>query len=236
MTVAAVTLDVTGTMIHSPRLAEIYASVLTRHGLEVDAPTIGPVIEQVWQEFDCQVALGQERFGEHPQGAVGWWRRFMERVAEHLDRPSPGRFAAAELYDRFAHADAWEIYPDVLPALSKLCESWRLVVLSNWDPRLPTLLERLALAPFFEEIVYSAAIGAEKPHAAIFDIALDRLELGANRVVHVGDRSKDDVEGATAVGMHALLLDRDGQGDLATLTDLPDAIRDLDTSEPLDVA
>ena len=225
MNVEAVTLDVTGTMIHSPDLAEIYAAVLTRHGLEVDGPTVGPVIERVWEEFDCQVALGEERFSQHPEGDVGWWRRFMERVAAHLGHDSPGRFAAAELYDRFAQPGAWEIYEDVLPALEALRQRWRLVVLSNWDPRLPLLLERLGLAPFFEHIVYSAEVGVEKPHPAIFDVALDLLQIEPERVIHVGDRQRDDVEGAIAVGMQALLLDRHGdQGDVSTLAELPERL------------
>lgn len=225
MPVTAVTLDVTGTLIHSPGLAAIYAEVLERHGVRSDASTVGPIIRRVWEEFDCQVGLGQERFGQHPEGPAGWWRRFMDRVVEHLDEPSPGPFAAAELFDRFAHAEAWEVFPDVLPALEALRDRWRLAVLSNWDPRLPVLLRRLGLASFFEQIVYSAEVGVEKPHPAIFRSALDRLGLEPGNVVHVGDRVRDDVEGASAVGMGALLLDRTGgRGDLGSLAELPDRL------------
>ena len=145
----------------------------------------------------------------------------MERVCEHLGQPSPGRFAAAELFDRFARADAWEVYPDVMPALEALSARLRLVVLSNWDLRLPRLLQRLDLTPFFESIVFSAEVGVEKPHPGIFQAALEGLAVAPEMVVHVGDRQRDDVEGATAIGMHALLLDRKGErGDLKELTEL----------------
>ena len=78
-----------------------------------------------------------------------------------------------------------------------------MVVVSNWDDRLPVLLEGLGLARFFEAIVYSAGVGAEKPFPAIFHHALDHLELPPEQVIHIGDRQREDVEGAQAVGMQA---------------------------------
>ena len=70
-------------------------------------------------------------------------------------------------------------------------------------------------------IVYSQEVDAEKPHSRIFTAALDRLHLRPVRVLHVGDRLRHDVEGARAVGMRALLLDRGGEGgDISTLSDL----------------
>ncbi len=74
-------------------------------------------------------------------------------------------------------------------------------------------------------VVYSQQIGAEKPHRRIFEAALERLDLPAVRVLHVGDRRRHDVEGARAVGMRALHLDREGgDGDLSSLGELPSRI------------
>lgn len=229
---AAVTLDVTGTLIHSPRLAEIYSAVLARHGADIPATELEHLIPTVWGELDCRVEGGVDRFGEHPGGAVGWWDDYLQRICDYQDLPHPGPFAAAELYDRFGHADAWEIYPDVEPALAELERGgFRLAALSNWDPRLPTLLERLGLARRFESIVYSAEIGYEKPHEAIFQAALAALDLPAASVVHIGDRAIDDVEGAGAVGMRALLLDRKGTG--AGVGDLGEAVGRLRRIGPM---
>jgi len=219
LNVVAVTLDVTGTLIHSPRLAELYSQVLERHGTLIPGSVLEDLIPTVWKELDCRVEGGRDRFGEHPDGATGWWNDYLQRICDYREVPHPGPFAAAELYDRFSQADAWEIYPDVVPALDQLADDGlRLMALSNWDPRLPTILERLGLAERFETVVYSAEVGFEKPHERIFHAALDSLGLRAGSVVHVGDRRLDDVEGATAVGMHALLIDRrHGEGDIADL-------------------
>lgn len=225
--VVAVSLDVTGTLIHSPRLAEIYSEVLARHGTLIPPSVLEDLIPTVWNELDCRVEGGVDRFGEHPEGATGWWNDYLQRICDYREVPHPGPFAAAELYDRFAQADAWEIFPDVGPALDELARAgFRLLALSNWDPRLPRILERLDLAHCFEAVVYSAEVGYEKPHEAIFREALDEIELPAGSVVHVGDRQIDDVEGAIAVGMHALLIDRsEGAGDVADLRELPAVLR-----------
>jgi putative hydrolase of the HAD superfamily len=220
--VRAITLDVNGTLIHPPRLVDIYTEVLARHGIEVNPKELESVVRLVWQELGCSVRFGEDRFAAHPEGARGWWGRFADRVCEHLGVEQPSRFAKSELYDRFARAEAWEIYPEISQVLNQLAaRGVRLAVVSNWDERLPELLEDLGLAAGFEAIVYSAAVGAEKPHPAIFQRALDLLGEPPSLALHVGDRRREDVEGAQAIGMRALHLDRHkGQGDLDDLTGL----------------
>jgi putative hydrolase of the HAD superfamily len=47
-----------------------------------------------------------------------------------------------------------------------------------------------------------------KPHPTIFEAALDRLDVHAGEAVMVGDSLEEDVEGARALGMRAILVDR----------------------------
>lgn len=222
--IRAITFDANGTLIHPPRLFAIYAQVLGRHGIDAEPSTLETVIRLVWQELDCTVPYGEDRFASHPEGARGWWGRFADRVCEHLEAGPPSRFAKAELYDRFARAGAWEIYPEVRKVLDELrAKGARLAVVSNWDERLPGLLQDLGLDEAFEGIVYSQKVGAEKPHPAIFQRALDLLGVPPSLAIHVGDRRREDVEGARAIGMRALHLDRHrGKGDLEDLTGLLD--------------
>jgi len=100
-------------------------------------------------------------------------------------------------------------FPDVLPTLRSL-RRWgkTLAVVSNWDPALPTLLAEVGLAEFFAFILPSAEIGVEKPDGRIFSLALQRLGLEPQEVVHIGDSYEADVVGARAVGITPILLDR----------------------------
>ncbi|MGH9380965.1 MAG: HAD-IA family hydrolase [Thermoanaerobaculia bacterium] len=219
--VRAVTFDVTGTLIHTPRRAEIYGEVLRRHGFSVDTEAVRWAVEEAWREFDCQGRLGHERFGPEIDDARRYWRRFLARLCALLDLPAPSRFAARELFDAFARPDAWEVYRDAPPTLAALRgRGLALGVVSNWDHRLPGLLEAFGPEFRFQAIVYSQRAGVEKPEPAIFRRALRELVVEPDEAVHVGDRPTEDVEGARAAGMHALLLDRTGAGDLAHLGEL----------------
>jgi putative hydrolase of the HAD superfamily len=221
--VTAVSFDFTGTLAGLSRLGEVYAQVLRRHGVEVAPERVGPAVQEIWQELSFRVPLGQERFGGHPDGAVGFWRQLLEAVCRRLELPAPTAFAAAELYERFAHPEPWDLFPDVRPCLAALREGGlRLAVVSNFDQRLPRLLSGLELKDCFEAVVYSAAVGVEKPHPAIFEALLEELALPPAAVLHVGDSQREDLEGAQAVGLRAMLLDRaGGRGGLPTLAELP---------------
>ncbi len=219
--VRAVSLDATGTLFHCPELGGIYSRVLARHGVEVAPAEAARLIRLVWSELDCRGEPASDRFASHPGGAEGWWRRFLERFCEHLGAPPPSRFASAELFDRFARADAWRLFADVPEALAALRgRGLRLAVVSNWDRRLPRLLERLGLE--FETVVYSEEVGVEKPHPAIFERAFGELAVPAGALLHVGDSRLHDLEGAIGAGAQALLLDRSGaRGQLTDLRALP---------------
>ena len=210
----AVTFDFTGTLVSTPRLGEIYSEVLGRHGVEVTPERAAALMREVWRELDCLAHPARDRFAAHPGGARGWWARLLERLCERLE--------AGELYDRFARADAWRLYPEALETLAELRRrGFAVGLISNWDERLPGLLADLGLAEHLDVTVYSQEVGFEKPHPGIFEAALGRLDLPPVRVLHVGDRRRKDVEGARAIGMRALLLDRSGGGgDLPEVSDV----------------
>ena len=224
--IEAVTFDVTHTLLDVPRLGEIYADVLGRHGVDIAPGEAQRLFSVVWQELACAADPGHDRFTTHPEGERGWWRRLLERMCELREAAPPTRFAAAELYHRFATAEAYDVYPDVPEALGRLRDSGlRLGVISNWDHRLPVVLEDLGLDVFFHAVVYSSKVGVEKPDRRIFHQAAAELGIEPAAALHVGDGRLEDVEGAVAAGMRALHLTRtSGGGDVRDLATLPDLV------------
>lgn len=205
----AVTFDATHTLIHCPRLGDIYSEVLGRHGIEVESAEALRLIGEVWREMSCSAEPSRDRFSSHPEGPRGWWQRFLERFCEHLDAPPPSRFAAAELFHRLGSGESWEVYAEVPEVLDELraC-GLRLGVISNWDTRLPEILRQLDLARRFDAVIHSSAVGVEKPDSRIFRRALRELGVEARAALHVGDNRLEDLEGAMGAGMRALLLRR----------------------------
>lgn len=99
---------------------------------------------------------------------------------------------------------------DARPALLAARESGRrIVAVSNWDVSLSDVLELAGLAPLLDAVVTSAAVGAAKPDPAIFRHALALAGAVPERAMHVGDSLAEDVEGARACGIEAVLLVRD---------------------------
>jgi putative hydrolase of the HAD superfamily len=113
-------------------------------------------------------------------------------------------------------------YPDAVPALTALRgRGLRLVAVSNWDCSLGTVLERCGLARLLDGAISSAEAGAPKPDPAIFIAALELARCEPAEALHVGDTREEDVTGARAAGMRALLLDRDGSGgDISSLAEI----------------
>ena len=66
--IAAVTFDVTHTLLHVPRLGEIYSDVLGRHGVAIGPEEARQLFSTVWQELACSAAPGHSRFSAHPEG------------------------------------------------------------------------------------------------------------------------------------------------------------------------
>jgi putative hydrolase of the HAD superfamily len=119
---------------------------------------------------------------------------------------------------------AFEDAPGALNALREL--GLVLIVVSNWDASLPGVLDRIGLAHLLDGVVTSAQVGSHKPQPAIFERALTVASASAEEAVHVGDSPTEDVEGARAAGIEAVLLARDGMASsevrqIRSLAELP---------------
>lgn len=124
--------------------------------------------------------------------------------------------------DELVDAIRFDAYPDAVPALRELRErDLRLVVVSNWDCSLPTVLERCGLGELLDGAVSSAVAGARKPDPAIFDQALRLAGCEPDEAVHVGDTPEEDVAGARAAGIRPLLIARAGnKGEISSLSEI----------------
>jgi putative hydrolase of the HAD superfamily len=60
-------------------------------------------------------------------------------------------------------------------------------------------------------VVTSAEVGAPKPHPRVFERALAIAGVAPSEALHVGDKVDNDVEGAAAAGVRAILVQREGE-------------------------
>jgi FMN phosphatase YigB (HAD superfamily) len=146
-----------------------------------------------------------------PSALQSFWRRRYEEWLTSIGRPISWATTFVAGAESLAYGEPFWFRPfsDVVPCLEGLSDlGIRLAVVSNWDISLHRVLRSLALDRYFETVIASLEEGPEKPDPRLFDIALARLQLEPNDVVHVGDLPIDDIEGATGAGIRAILLDR----------------------------
>ena len=209
-----VLLDVGGTLVGpSASFGAVYAEAAAALGVELDPERTERSIREVSREMDRLVPPGANRYAYFPGGEEGYWLRFArESLARASAAALPPDFAGralARIRDAFLDPAAWRVYPDVRPALARLRQDGvRLAVVSNWDSRLPLVLERLDLVSAFEELGVSCLLGVEKPDPRIFAHVLERLGAAPAEALHVGDVPEIDLAGARAAGVAGLLVDR----------------------------
>jgi putative hydrolase of the HAD superfamily len=210
----AVLLDAFGTLVALDRPAvRLRDSLRARLGIEVDHERARSAIRAEIAHYagGCRWAADASSLEGLRRGCAGVLERELgvetgvERMLEVLD-------------------DAIVLRPfaDVPPALRLLDRhGLALAVVSNGDCSLGESLEAAGLR--FDVVVDSATTGSVKPDPAIFRHALDRLGVAAGRALHVGDDPVNDLAGARAAGIDAVLIDRSGAGpagSIGALTEL----------------
>ena len=137
------------------------------------------------------------------------WVLFTERIIRGMGGDSDRAYeCAVEMTSGWEHAENFELYEDTLPVLAELrAHRLKLGLVSNTGRDLDAFIAHHALD--VDVAVGSSAHGKTKPHPTIFQAALERLGVDAADAVMVGDSLEEDVEGARALGMRAILVDRE---------------------------
>jgi putative hydrolase of the HAD superfamily len=223
--IRAVCFDAGATLLHpDPPVEEVYGRVFIEDGARCSPKALREALAAAW--MDVQKRPVEDRYGG-VSGEEAFWRTFLSGVRRSIDGGNVSAEAFSRLAAHFRNPGSWAVYGDVLPVLEELsARGLALAVISNWDSHLPHLLEALRLSPFFRVVSVSAIEATGKPSPEIFRRTCQRLGVAPSEALHVGDSPRDDVEGARAAGLSALLLDRDdrhaGFADrITSLTDIP---------------
>jgi putative hydrolase of the HAD superfamily len=181
---------------------EGYSALGAEHGLSLDAA-----------RYDEARLAAIEDLQRHPEldhdEAV--WVRFTEDIVRGMggdgDKVAE---VALRIVRRWEHAAHFELYDDVVPVLGKLrTRGLRIGLVSNTSRDLGAFVQHFALD--VDAWIASGSHGKVKPSPLIFEAALELVGCAADSAAMVGDSPDDDVAGAQAVGMRAVLLDRAGR-------------------------
>jgi putative hydrolase of the HAD superfamily len=199
----AVLLDALGTLVELQPPAPRLQRLLRESGF-------GVTEQQAEAGFMAEIAyyLDHHLDGSDPERLERLRDRCAEEMRRALELPELDLAAA-----RRAMLGSLEFtpFPDAIPALSELRERGLTVVIaSNWDCSLSDWLRPAGILELVDGVVTSAEVGAAKPNPRVFQRALGLAGVEPGEALHVGDKVDNDVEGAAAAGVRAVLIQREG--------------------------
>jgi putative hydrolase of the HAD superfamily len=175
------------------------------------------------------VAMTEAQAAEALRAEVSYYRAHMhegvdlERVAELHARcaevlrralpaePAIEQASPALITEILLESLRFSVFDEVPEVLARLrAGGFRLVVASNWDASLSTVLDRVGLLDAVDGVVNSASAGFAKPDPRLLESALLLAGVAAHAAVHVGDGFREDVGAALGAGVRPVLLARDG--------------------------
>jgi putative hydrolase of the HAD superfamily len=204
--------DAGETLVHPlPSFPELFLSVCSDHGLEVDFNLLRTATRGLMQGVEDRQRRGYT-FSNEVSKSRRFWLDFYSSLARELGYVQEDGLLPVALYDTFSEPSNYGSYHDVQETMQQLRERGvRMGLISNFEPWLEDLLEDLGLLTFLEVLVISGNESYEKPHPRIYELALERGGVSPQRALHVGDSPISDYDGAREAGMRAVLLDRWGR-------------------------
>jgi HAD superfamily hydrolase (TIGR01549 family) len=179
-----------------------YAALGREYGLELDPA-----------RYDDARLAAIEDLRQHPEldHDEEIWVRFTEDIVRGMGGGTSGSVGeiAMQIVRRWEQASQFELYDDVLPVLGELRRGGlKLGLISNTSRDLGAFVRHFALD--VDAWLASGSYGKVKPSPLIFRAALELVGCEPDAALMVGDSPRDDVAGAQAAGIRALLLDRAG--------------------------
>ena len=197
--VEVISLDAGGTLFSpSPSVGHIYEKIaISRKIKPPSAESMNLKFKEYWQKtagFDFSKKAWKE--------VVDYC--FLQTCPEGVDQD-----LFDNIYLAFENIENWKLYSDVELALDLFQQNGKMIVISsNWDERLKSLISGFGLEHHLSGIFVSHEIGFTKPSPQFFNSILDRIKCAPSQILHIGDDYEKDYLGAKKAGFKSLLLNR----------------------------
>jgi putative hydrolase of the HAD superfamily len=225
---AGLCFDATGTLIEmTARVGDVYCEVAREFGVDLSADVLDDAFRQVMRDAPPRGDQGTS-IEERRQREYTWWADRIQETFRSAD--STVRFEdfaafAGALFETYRAADRWQSRSGVVTTLEHLTRTGHpMAVVSNFDHRLPDILQGLDLSGFFRIIIVPCLFGVSKPDRALFEAASESLERPLSELVYIGDDSATTLDAIRAHGPKTVDVRT-----LASFEDLPEWVKSAAT-------
>lgn len=158
------------------------------------------------EEIDRIVAYMIESDADGYRPKEGFFRELIDTLPWSV-KPDINELKAYYDQNYMSHARVMEHAIEALQACRSL--GLKLGIITNGFSHLQHgKIDCLELRGYFDAIVVSGDIGIKKPDERIYRVALDKLGVQAEETVIVGDHPRNDIWGASRVGIRGIWLRR----------------------------
>jgi len=223
LNVKAVLFDAVETLIRPwPSVGSVYARAAAGQGHRCPAGALEAAFLPAYRELFPERFFGRSALQTSEPRERRWWARVVARTFERAGCGTPAGAVTVAGLEAFARGAAWRPSAGAVATLRTLkARGLKIALVSNYDGRLHRVVDETGLKPLFDAVIVSSEVGWAKPSPRIYAAALAALGIEPAAALMVGDRPKEDVAGANAAGIRALLYDPHGRAPG------PGSIRDL---------
>jgi len=207
MKIKAVLFDLGNTLVRMWIPEVTYQNVLASLGIDRSIEEIQEALAKT--EEESKQSNYRSRYGEATY--TEYWERWDAHVLTYLGISGSKNLAKQIIARWFDYANC-VTYPDTKASLNRLKQmDLKLGLITNaYEEDIDAILERACLAKeLFDIVVGANTIKKEKPHPDVFRYALSKLNVEPDEALFVGDHVDNDYRGARAVGIHAILIERE---------------------------
>jgi 2-haloacid dehalogenase len=189
-----ISFDCYGTLIDwEAGILPVLRSVLANHGQSLaDA-----AILELYGEFEAEAESGPYQS----------YREVLQSVVRSFAKRLQFEATSAEIHSLHESVHAWPAFPDTVAALRELHKRLKLVVISNIDDDL-FAETRKHLGVEFDGVITAQQARSYKPSVNNFQIALRRLALSPDRLLHAAQSVYHDVVPARSLGISTAWVNR----------------------------
>lgn len=213
--------DATGTLIEmSTSVGEVYAELAARFEVALPAWRLDDAFRRIISNAPPRGIDGKS-VSEREANEVEWWTERVRQTFQATDstvRIEDLRGFGRALFDTYCEASRWRTLPGIPQTLARLAAAGHpMGIVSNFDHRLPVILEAMDINMFFSVVEIPSKHGARKPDRRLFEAAATTLARELGELVYIGDDEPAVLDAIGRLGIRVL--------DVATL-DRFDALPD----------
>ena len=221
--------DAVGTLIYpDPHAISVYQDAAARFGIRLPRETVAERFRSGRQKFFARADSGLPTANLPSSDSIEResWFQLVRFVLREVD---PIETVFESLWEHFAKPVNWNVFPDVEPCWSQLRETGvHIGIASDFDSRLPPIVEAIHPLSQSEFLFYSAQIGFRKSDVSFYQSISKRLAgFSFDRIIMIGDDFERDVVVPKQLGWEAIWLHRT-EATATSHFETPTVMRSLD--------